>query len=244
MPARRQIRVIKVSSERVLGVAFSPDGKLLATAGQGGSARLWDVATGRQVGAAMTPGPDSPNQNRPGWVTAVTFSPDGKTLATDTQFKAQLWNVATQQQTGRPLGAVARFGRRVQPGVQPGQQDPRHGRQSHDPAVERGHPPRDRHGHVRRPDRRVRGRVQPERQDPGDDGHQRGNPAVERGHAPADRQADRAEGPARIPPGSLSPNGKILATTQFDGPAQLWHLETENQNLNAVTLKTAPRTET
>jgi hypothetical protein len=23
---------------------------------------------------------------------------------------------------------------------------------------------------------------------------------------------------------ALSPNGKILATTQFDGPAQLWHL--------------------
>ena len=107
VPARRQIRVIKVSSERVLGVAFSPDGKLLATAGQGGSARLWDVATGHQVGKAMTPGPDSPNQNRPAWVTAVTFSPDGKTLATDTQFKAQLWNVATQHQTGRPLGAVA-----------------------------------------------------------------------------------------------------------------------------------------
>jgi hypothetical protein len=32
----------------------------------------------------MTPGPDSPSQKRPSWVTAVTFSPDGKTLATDT----------------------------------------------------------------------------------------------------------------------------------------------------------------
>jgi WD40 repeat protein len=34
-------------------LAFSPDGTMLASAGIGGSARLWDVATRRQIGAAI-----------------------------------------------------------------------------------------------------------------------------------------------------------------------------------------------
>jgi WD40 repeat protein len=60
----------------VYTVAFSPDGRILASGGVGGSqqVQLWDVATGRQMGAL------SDGQT---WdINSVTFSPDGSTIAT------------------------------------------------------------------------------------------------------------------------------------------------------------------
>ncbi|MFD7778849.1 WD40 repeat domain-containing protein [Streptomyces sp. NPDC059753] len=57
----------------VYDVAFSPDGSLLATAGQDGSLRLWDPATGLMVREPLDHS-DS--------VMAVAFSPDGSLLAT------------------------------------------------------------------------------------------------------------------------------------------------------------------
>ena len=71
----------------VAAVAFSPDGTTLATAGAGGSIRLWDTATQQEIGTPMTAGP--------GPVYALAFSPDGATLVTaDASGRARLWDVA------------------------------------------------------------------------------------------------------------------------------------------------------
>lgn len=71
----------------VFSVAFSPDGKILASGRLDGTVRLSDVATRRQLGSPLT-GPT-------GTVNSVAFSPDGKTLAAgSSDGTVRLWDVA------------------------------------------------------------------------------------------------------------------------------------------------------
>jgi hypothetical protein len=72
-------------TDAVLGVAFSPDGKLLATASADRTARLWEVASGKPHGRPLTGHSDT--------VAGVAFSPNGKLLATTSwDHTARLWN--------------------------------------------------------------------------------------------------------------------------------------------------------
>jgi WD40 repeat protein len=76
--------------DRITDVAFSPDGKLLATSDVGGQIRIWQVADGQQV---LT------FQGHSDWISSIAFSPDGQLLAVSGSSEAtvKLWEVNTGQ---------------------------------------------------------------------------------------------------------------------------------------------------
>src|SRR5205823_155659 len=89
-------------SKAVLSVAFSPDGKTLASASADHTIKLWDVASAK-VRATL---------QHTRQVLCVAFSPDGKTLASGANRDpkgagasalgwATLWDVATGQEKAK-----------------------------------------------------------------------------------------------------------------------------------------------
>jgi WD40 repeat protein len=84
-----EVRRIVVGKGALYSVAFSPDGKWLATGGDDRCVRTWNVSTGELV--HCLPGHDSA-------VTSVTFSPDGLRLASAGGLRGRglfLWDTKT-----------------------------------------------------------------------------------------------------------------------------------------------------
>jgi WD40 repeat protein len=100
LPAGRPKEIVSFQAHPfvVQGLAFSPDGKTLASGGRDGKVKLWDVATGKNMADFQAHFRDA--RGARGMVAGVAFSPDGKTLATCGDDRTvRLWDVATGKNT-------------------------------------------------------------------------------------------------------------------------------------------------
>ena len=89
---RSLLRIFAGHSGPVNSVAFSPDGKLVLTGSDDGTARLWETGSGKQVGIL---------KGHSGLVSSVAFLPDGKLVLTGSDERTvRLLETASGKQVG------------------------------------------------------------------------------------------------------------------------------------------------
>lgn len=101
--AQRKLRQAGVLTDGAVGLAFSPDGRLLAVGdtGPAGRVELRDAATAQQLSRATAP------NGSQGFIQSMAVNPEGTLIATGDDYgKIQLWSVVRQPRVRvKPLGA-------------------------------------------------------------------------------------------------------------------------------------------
>jgi WD40 repeat protein len=194
----------------VLGLAFSRDGKLLASAGADQTVRIWDVATGKQLRCL---------KGHTWTVHGVAFDPDGKRLVSaGGDATARVWDVASGQELFQLDGPQSSFrsaafspdGKLLATGGQVVRLwDPVTGKELR---TARGH----------------RDEILTVAIIPGHDVVTAGTDGTVRFWEPVTGQERPlfAELPAVVAKVAVSPDGRLLATGERNGTVRLWDVET------------------
>jgi WD40 repeat protein len=90
---KRPVHILEGHTDGILSIAFSPDSKLLASAGFAGVVRIWDMATGKEIKQL---------QGHTWAILSVAFSPDGRHLVSaSNDTTVRVWDIANGDEIAR-----------------------------------------------------------------------------------------------------------------------------------------------